>query len=134
MNDNYITRGQLAKEAGVSPRSGTEILARLEALGFNLGRDLFGGRKLPRVLADAVLEVRRAGKPLEILLGNPALNSLRGNKPDTLDLLVQARADLSTIRLVVAELVSSLEADGVQVQPWGGWELIGSSNPTQGEA
>jgi hypothetical protein len=133
MSDSYITSGQLAKEAGISSRSGTDLLARLEALGFNLGRDLFGGRKLPRALADAVLDARRAGKPLEVLLGNPALNSLRGNKPDALDLLVQARADLSTVRLVLAELVSSLEADGMSIQPWGGWEMVGVNNPTQGE-
>jgi hypothetical protein len=129
----YITSGQLAKEAGVSNRSGTDILARLEALGFQLARDVFGGRKLPRVLADAVLEARRAGKPLEVLLGNPALNQFRGSKPDALDLLVQARGDLSTIRLVVAELIGTLEREGVEVQPWGGWTMVGVQNPTQGQ-
>ncbi len=105
-----ITSKELTTILGISARQARNIASRLETLGFNVQRGLFGERKIPEPVVEAVKVARKADKPLEALLGDPSLSSFRSvNMVDPLQVLIEARADLSVLRQAVHPMVSVLE-------------------------
>lgn len=130
MND-HITSGTLATELGISNRQATETFAKLESFGFRMQRNPFGGRKMPRALADALIAVRAAKRPLESLLDDPTLAGFRrpDGPADSLALLIEARTDASVLRELIGKLIEGLESDGCQIEPPEGWRGAGLDDP-----
>lgn len=130
-----ITSGPFAQLLDITPRAASELIGKLEGLGFKFGKDLFGGRKVPVALAHSVAELRRARKPLEALLSDPRFSGLRGGAApnDALGLLIEARADYAVAREIVSQMISALERDGTPIEPMAGWSNSGVSNPNGGQ-
>ncbi len=105
-----LTTPALATHWGLSERATRATIGRLEALGFKLARDMFGGRRVPMALADAVVAVRASDAPLESLLADPELIDFRsGDSVDALTVLIEARAELAILRETSNLLAGALE-------------------------
>lgn len=75
------TPSDLAARLGVSERRGQQIVQLLEAMGFVVARDAYGGRRIPPALAEAVVRLREEGRPLRELLSLPGLEALKAKDP-----------------------------------------------------
>ena len=128
--NDFLTTKKLSALWNISERPTREQIGRLEAIGFKLERGLFGERRVPIELADAVLAIRESGAPLESLLGDPELARLRGTGTiDPLAALIEARAENQLTRGVLLAVVRALEQDGRKIGPSGGWAFRGLIDP-----
>jgi hypothetical protein len=107
---NQLNTNAFAALLDRSPRQAREIFAKLESLGFVVSKGLMGDRKIPEALAVAVRKTRDADKPLKSLVSDPSLTAYRSkDEADPLQVLIQARADLSILRQGIAPIVGVLE-------------------------
>lgn len=102
----WMTASDLAARLGVSERRGQQIVQLLEGMGFAVERDAYGGRRIPRPLAEAVLRLREEGRPLRELLSLPELETLKVKDPglaaaealgEALHLMAQVRTALRAL-------------------------------------
>lgn len=125
-----LTTKKLAGVWGITERASRELTGKLEGLGFKLERDLFGGRRVPVELVDAVSRVRDANKPLEAVLSDPTVTKFRQGRTDALGAVIEARAELELVRGVLLCVIQGLENDGrASIAPSGGWAFAGLLDP-----
>ena len=107
---NLINKNQIANLLEVTPRQASNICSRLESLGFNVTRGMLGDRRVPEPVVLALIQARKADRPFESLLADEKLVSYRAKgEVDPLQVLVEARADLTILRQSIAPIVSVLE-------------------------
>jgi len=128
-----MSASDLAARLGVSLRRGQQLLAALEALGFQVQRDRFGGSLIPRPLALLVARVREESQDLEALLSMPeAWTYLRTHTGAALgEALGQTLHAVALVRRALAALDRSSP-----LPPWGArgaWEEAGLEAPQDWE-
>jgi len=129
MESEHLTTSDLAARLGLSLRRGQQLMAALEALGFQVQRDRYGGRLIPRGLVELVVRAREEGKDLEALLDLPeAWTYLRTHPGAALgEALGQVLHAVALVRRALAALDRSSP-----LPPWGGrggWEEAGLEAP-----
>jgi len=125
----WLATSDLAALLGVSARRAQQIVAGLEALGFQVQKDRYKGRLIPRGLAELVAKVREGGQDLEALLSMPeAWTYLRTHPGVALgEALGQTLHAVALIRRALAVLDRS-----TPLPPWGArgaWEEVGLEAP-----
>jgi len=128
-----ISTGDLAAMLATSTRRAQQVMAALEGLGFQIERDSFGGRRIPRPLALLVVQARERGEPLEGLLSMPeAAQYLRSHPAVALGEAVgEALYTLRQVRRALAALGASLPS----WPPRWSWQELALEDPRQeGEA
>jgi hypothetical protein len=125
-----LTTSVLAKRWRVSERRTRQLLGELEALGFRLEPDIYGARRCPLALAEAVQAARAEGRELATLLELEGLRHLlprNGDGGDPLAALIEAQAELAILRAAVAELARAVE--GVPAARRVHWQAVGLPEP-----
>lgn len=120
---NYLRAAALETLWGVSPRHTYNLIAELESLGFISETDTYGKRMFAPEVAQAVLELRKAGKPLSELLLRSDLEAFRQKPMDALDLLISNRAELAILRESLGMIWQSMM--GTSTMPIIDWRAAG---------
>lgn len=122
----------LAAFLGVTERRAQQVLRVLEAGGFAVERDAYGGRRIPEGLARLIGRLREEGKPLEALLREPEAAPFLRRKPE----IALAEAVGESLHLL-AQLRRALRALGrAYLPPWppaSSWYEAGLTPPQEEE-
>jgi hypothetical protein len=121
--DNILRSGQLDTFWGITQRHTLNIIAELEGLGFVFKPDYYGARQIPLEVATAVRDLRTKEKPLSELLLRADLEAFRGSEMDTLEVLIENRAELAVLRETVGAVWKSLQ--GGSPIPQLDWRSLG---------
>jgi len=127
--DETLTTSDLAALLGLTQRRAQQVMAALEGLGFQVERDQFGGRRIPRGLADLVLQLRDSGKPLEALLSMPEATQYLRVAPAVAvgEMIGEAVYTLRQVRRALSALGASLPS----WPPRWSWQEGGLSDPRE---
>lgn len=125
-----LRTSQLVSLWGVGDRRVRAILAELEALGYKLEIDDYGGRRVPTRLADAVKTTRDDGYPLSSLLEDPRLRPTGSHDPkaDSLGVLLEVSGEVALLRETFGAVWEALRC-GVGGAPRLDWRALGVPDP-----
>jgi len=129
MESEHLTTSDLAALLGLTQRRAQQLMAALEALGFQVQRDRFGGRLIPRGLGELVARVREEGKDLEALLSMPEARPYLGASPSVSlgEEIGRAVYSLRQVRKALATLGASLPS----WPPRWAWQEAGLADPRE---
>jgi DNA-binding GntR family transcriptional regulator len=133
---DHLTTSALANLWQLSERRVRQILGQLEALGFNLDIDLYGARRVPQPLAQAVKEAREAQQTLRTLMARQDLRPFHktGQELEMIEMVLELRAEQAIFRETIGEIWNSVETGLRKASHYRDvdWDYLGLPDPRRG--